>query len=438
MIKIIKAKPLAYLLVGVSLSYSGFWAGGLVASEANTSVMLKEQSVPMNNPQWANWILTQVDELPALQATKLETLVAQEQRTAAAQPRYNPELNLSYTEKGDRDLEVVFSQTIDWYDKRYAHLKLGEVNFDLSVLKLRIERDKRLADALYAYVDYVQEWELLGVARQQEKLLEQLANELQRRQQLGDVGNIDAELAYLSLSQNLQKINLGEIRYRKACLGLGEHLNSEQLKFRAESRSWINFLTEEMLTQSLASGFTQQLLSKRIEQSRAQADLTKLQAKNNPTLGFGAGREGSENTFTLEVSIPLNTRNDYSAEYRASLNQVMQAKLQLQEQHRVLAKQIRMAWQNYRELVKRLKQWQNLTTKRMSGSKKILNRLWQSGEMTTSDYLFALQQRSDSLVASIELRTEMQRAWIDWLLLTNRVEKWLNQLSHQADIDFKK
>ncbi len=47
--------------------------------------------------------------------------------------------------------------------------------------------------------------------------------------------------------------------------------------------------------------------------------------------------------------------------------------------------------------------------------------------MSTTEYLLALQQRADGLVAGIELETQFQLARIDWLFQTGQLATALKQ-----------
>jgi len=386
----------------------------------------KNQSI--NNQNWAEWILTHVNNLPGLKALEWQSKVADEERLAKQQALYNPDLSLSFTEKGEQEYQLGVSQTIDWYDKSLANGRLGNVDFDLVKIQNHIELEQKLAQALLAYIDYSREKQLLVIARQQEKLLEQLSADLKIRSELGDVGTIDVELTYLSLSQSLQRISLSEIRYRNALAELEKTLNTSQIPYESEKTIWRNSLQQKDLDDFVGSNLSIRLAEKQLQRTQALSKIAGLVRKNNPTLGLGVGRDGDENTVSLEFSIPLNLRNDYSAEYRAALNKISQSQWQLKEEKRLLQKQLKLSLDNYQQLNQRVSTWQKLTAKRVVGSKKILNKLWQSGDMATADYLFSLQQRTDSLISTIELFSEMQKAWVDWLLATNQVESWLRDL----------
>lgn len=382
---------------------------------------------PANNQQWAKWILFQVQNLPSLQAMDKGALVANEQRNAMGQPLYNPELGAFYTDKDDEEYGVVLSQTIDWFDKRSANAQLGQVDYELVSLNNVLQGEKKLSDALLAFIEYSMSKQLLDIAKKQETLLTKLSADLKIREEAGDVGHIDAEMAYLSLSQNLQQISLTELRYRKASAELKKTLNSYQIPFHPDSSVWVNSLDKVDTSVYLEKGLPIQYAKKQLEQSVSKSKIAQLNKKVNPTVGLGAGRDGDENTVMLEISVPLNIRNNYSSEYTASLEKVNQTELELMEEKRLLDNKIQLSLNNYKQLKSRVLSWQKLTGNRLKESQKLLDKQWRSGDITTSDYLFSMRQRTDTLIANIELTGEMQKAWVEWLSSTSQVQSWLNK-----------
>ncbi len=386
------------------------------------------QSRITQSKQWAQWILSQVSALPSTQAIEAGTRVADEQRIAMQQPLFNPELNAFYTDKDDEEYGVVWSQTIDWFDKRSANSRLGQVDYELLTLDKLQQTENKLARALFAYIEYSTAKQLLDIAKKQENLLAQLSANLKIREDAGDIELIDAEMAYLSLSENLQHISLTQIRYKKASASLEKALNVHTIPAFPAASVWENDLADIETLEYIEKGLNIQYARKQIEQSIAQAKIAQLDKKVNPTVGLGAGRDGDENTILFEISVPLNIRNNFSSQYRASLHKVSQSELELLAKRRVLEQEINLGLENYQYLKKRASLWRKLTGKRLNNSQKLLTKQWQSGDVTTSDYLFSLQRRSNSLVANIELNSEMKKAWVEWLLATSQLRSWLKNL----------
>ncbi|MCW8932383.1 MAG: TolC family protein [Gammaproteobacteria bacterium] len=389
-------------------------------------IKLIEQPQPSSNNQWARWVLFQVENLPSLQAINKGSLIASEKRNAMQQPLFNPELGAFYTDKDDEEYGVIVSQKIDWYNKRSATSQLGQVDYELVEINNVIQTEKKLSDALLAYIEYSMAKQLLDIAKNQEVLLTQLLNDLKKREAVGDVGHIDAEMAYLSLAQNLQQISLIELRYRNASANLNKTLNSYSIPVQPDASIWVNTIDKNKIAAYLEKGLTVEYAKKQLEQSISQSKIAQLNKKINPTIGLGAGRDGNENTLLFEISVPLNVRNNFSSEYRSALEKVNQTELEMREQQRLLENEIQLALNNYEQLKSRVLSWKKLTGKRLKKSQKLLDRQWRSGDITTSDYLFSMRQRTDTLIANIELTGEMKKSWIEWLLASSQVQSWLS------------
>ncbi|MFK5986032.1 MAG: TolC family protein [Pseudomonadota bacterium] len=387
-----------------------------------------ELNTQSTNNSWAKWMLTQVQSLPSSKAIKQGGLIAHAQQKASQQALYNPQLRASYTNKEDSEYNVVVSQTLDLFDQRAANSQLGLVNYELVMLQNSQQLEKSLAQALLAYIEYSSSKQLLQVSKKQEKLLTRLTLDLKLREEAGDVGQIDAEMAYLSLTQNLQQINLTEIHYRKALSNIQKSLNSAAIPNHPQASIWVNTIATKEIAAKLENALAIQYAQKQLQQSQVQSKIKQLKKKVNPTIGLGAGRDGSEATIIFEISVPLNIRNNFSSQYNAALHKVNQSEFELQEQQRLVKNNIKQSAASYRQIKARVLSWQKLIGRRLKNSQSLLNTQWQSGDISTADYLFSLKQITDTLVANIELTAEMHKAWVEWLLASSQVQKWLETI----------
>ena len=58
---------------------------------------------------------------------------------------------------------------------------------------------------------------------------------------------------------------------------------------------------------------------------------------------------------------------------------------------------------------------------RSERSQILLEKKWRSGDMSTTEYLLALQQLTEGLASGIELREQFQLAQIEWLFQTGKI-----------------
>ena len=56
-----------------------------------------------------------------------------------------------------------------------------------------------------------------------------------------------------------------------------------------------------------------------------------------------------------------------------------------------------------------------------------LQRLWESGEISTTDYLVQLRQTVDVQDSALDLRQLLWRAWFEWLMASGQVDTWLGK-----------
>jgi cobalt-zinc-cadmium efflux system outer membrane protein len=56
----------------------------------------------------------------------------------------------------------------------------------------------------------------------------------------------------------------------------------------------------------------------------------------------------------------------------------------------------------------------------------MLDRLWQAGELNTTDYLVQLKQALGTEASAIDQRGRMWQAWATWLAASGQADQWLN------------
>jgi cobalt-zinc-cadmium efflux system outer membrane protein len=123
----------------------------------------------------------------------------------------------------------------------------------------------------------------------------------------------------------------------------------------------------------------------------------------------------------LNFSIPLNVRNNFSAETRAASRAALEAEARFQAVYRKQRfdwQASQAAWQRFDQQYRR---WQALVQGRVGRSAELLERLWRSGDLSTTDYLLALNQRAESLLAGIELEKQARLTLTDVLQQSGRL-----------------
>jgi len=381
-----------------------------------------------------SWLVQQINKHPDIVAAQgtMDAVFSQVQGSKKA--LYNPELATGYEREGDaNNFEVGISQTIDWWDKREA--KEQQANFNLTQVSKAFSalQQEKTSLALQALISYKAAKEQAAIAYKQEQQLTTLLDIVQQRQQTGDLGQVDVELTYLSLSQILNNTALAQVTLKQAIVQVKELLPdwTEDRKVLPTQGIALNTDNVSQLMQQEWLNVHPTVLSAKAQwqSSKAQAQVVLLNTKADPTFGIRAGKVDQDSLIGLDFSMPLNIRNDFSDIARAASQFANAAEsnyrsvLRKQKFAITASKQTLLAYQ------KNYLRWVKLMQGRGKRSEDLLTKQWQSGDMSTTQYLLALQQRAEGLNAGIELKSQYRLSQIDWLLQVGQVNQAIKQLS---------
>ena len=371
-----------------------------------------------------SWLDSQINKDPEVVAAK-ELLNASNHRAKSlTQAVYNPELEANYEKEGDFDnYSIGISQTIDFWDKQSTNKTIGEIDVYANQQQLLSLLDSKKANALTALVNWQAAKKAAQLLSEREEQLQTLVGIVEDKRKAGLLEPLDAELVYLNLSQIFSEISESQIAFQNAEIKVQELLpdwtpntaNLPLFTFGATSYSfdsqWVEDHPKVKLARAQWKG----------QQSKAQ--LTTMESKPNPTIGVSAGKSGDEDLVGVTFSIPLNIRNNYSDTVKAAYSEAIAAEAHF---HSIYRKQSFEAKANYESLTvskNYYQQWHKLTQGRLASSAKLLNKRWEAGDINTSDYLLALNQRAEALHAGIRLEKQFKLAEISFVLSIGQLSK---------------
>ena len=382
---------------------------------------------------WGDWLIDQLTQHPELVAARHRIEINHTIAQGYQQALYNPELETEFEHEGsDNNIRIGVSQTIDWWDKQGARQQQGQHSLTGAEQAYQLLLQQKAATALKTLI----EWQLAGEqaeqARNRENQLGTLIELVRQRQQAGDLAQLDAELVFLSLSQTLNTTAQAEVQLKQLEVSLrqqlpqwsAQSLQPSQLKWSIEGFASNAEQNEQWIDQF------PEVLAARAEWKLAQqsAQLSRVENRADPTFGINAGTAGDDTVLALSFSMPLQIRNNYSAETETALQQALTAEsdyLALRRQQLFAIESSQVALDEYRQ---RYEHWQRIMQGRSERTETLLKTLWTNGDMNTSDYLLALQQINEGLIAGLELHSHYQLAHIDWLLQTGQILTALQQL----------
>ncbi|GAC19506.1 TolC family protein [Paraglaciecola arctica] len=381
-------------------------------------------------PTSTSWLSMQVNKHPDIIAAKEEMNAVFSNAEGNKQPLYNPELETGYEREGDgNNYSIGVSQTIDWWDKRET--KEQQANFSLTQASKHFDFlvQEKTAQALQALVTWQAAKKQAVIAQEQEKQLETLLDLVKERQKAGDLGQVDAELTFLSLSQMLNVTAKAQVQLKQAEAQTKELLrdwtpNKEVLPAQGLTITNIQISPQWLEQHPLVLAAKAQW-----QITKSEAQLALLETKADPTIGMNIGKNQRENVLGVTFSMPLNIRNNFSAQARAANQQALAAEANFRSVMRKQQFAIQSSTDTLVTYQKSYQRWQQLMGGRGKRSGDLLQKQWQSGDVSTTEYLLALQQRAEGLNAGIELQSQFQLNQINWLLQVGQIKAALQQLS---------
>lgn len=412
------AKATLYPLTVVML-VSLIWSGNIHAD------------VPAST--WARWLTTNAMQHPDVVAAKESMNSAFSLSNSRERPLYNPEFGTEIEREGQQqNYRIGLSQTIDVWDKRSSRQQQANYSRSAAKANYALAVQQKQAELLQTLIQWQGAKQLAALSRSEEKQLETLVELIKKRQKTGDLAQLDAELALLSLSQKLNSLAQAETELMSVEAHLRElSPNWSEARGAIPSVFWVDYKP----TQSkLIDQWVDELPE--VAAARAQWDvlkqsakLAKKEAKAEPTIGLNAGKTGEENVVGLTFSIPLNVRNNFSGEVKAANAEALSAEAQYMAVRNKQLAAISSSQSVFQEYQTYYQRWQTIMRGRSKRSDTSLTSLFESGDMSASEYLLALQQRAEGLSAGIELENQYRLAYIDWLVQSGKLSSVLTRLS---------
>lgn len=385
----------------------------LVSIATSNAAVAKENNVNIS------WLAAQIKKHPQVKAAKEELNAELYTADSLEKALYNPELSSEFGKEGsEKTYTLGINQTLDFTKKRETRKQQAVFARINAQRNYELLFQEKMAQALNALVTWEASLKRSQLVSQQEKQIENLLEIVKQRINSGDLGELDAELTYLSLSQLFGEVARVQAQLRRAEADLNELLPDWQNnKIDIDENNWdikalqkYDYLIDQHpLVQATKAQWDVAILS---------AEVAKKEKKADPTVGLEAGKLGSEDVLSLTFSMPLNIRNNFSSQYKAANQQASAAEssyLAVVRKQKYAIEASKLALNEYRS---RYKKWQALMQGRGKNSESLLHKQWNVGDISTTQYLLTLQQRTEGLLAGIGLEQEYKFALIQLLLDT--------------------
>lgn len=369
---------------------------------------------------------------PRVQAAAAALAAGEARQHGAEQPLYNPELEADFEKADVRTSSVGLRQAIDWTDKREALGGIAAAEREALAAELADVRQALAAELLSSLVAFHARLELERLAGQRAELTGQFLSVARRRHEAGDLPQVEVDMAQLAAQQ-------ARILKAKATTARVEAVQSLVALTGGQRPAWPALpeaVPEAPFVGTANDGNVDpqmdllQLPALRAQQARINAArqtvrLKRRESRPDPTIGVRGGREDSEGLVGVTFSIPLFVRNDFKAGVTAADAEAASAGSRLQDMARQARARLVSTSERYRLTREAWLAWREAGEFSLQRQTTLLQRLWQAGELSTTDYLVQLAQSLDTQADATELHGDLWHAWVDWLAASGGVESWL-------------
>jgi cobalt-zinc-cadmium efflux system outer membrane protein len=343
---------------------------------------------------------------------------------AASRPLYNPALQLDM-ENADVDRRTAgVNLTLDLSGKRRARAAEGEAGLRYAQAAYDRIRQDVASRWLKAWFAASMTERVRQIGSQRLELMQRFDALAARRLAVGDLSSPERDLAALALA---------EAQAQQAALIGKEAVAQASLRSLGGAGSVAGDIRPGLPPplQLEAPGIPDGLPDLRVAHARADTAragviVAQREQRLDPTVGITGGKVRvapgrSDNVIGLSLSIPLPVRNNFSAQVDAARANVDAAMAGVQSQQRIAQARLDESVSRYSALREASKSFDSSRAAAFTDRTGMLERLWKSGEISTSDYLVQLRQSLDTALSGLELRNDTWQAWIDFLGASGRL-----------------
>jgi outer membrane protein, heavy metal efflux system len=393
-----------------------------IAATTSEGVFVTDTTLPTFIQQvWA--------ESPVIRGALANVEAARARSEGADRPLHNPSLAFDSENSVAVTNTLGMVQTIDWSDKRGAQLLIAQYEQKMAQAELQEARQRIAVESLSALANFFTARDMQTLAQRRMAVMKNFVDTAKRRQAAGDMRALGVTLAQVAYSEALMTMASIESILAEAEAGLQavsglvqKHwpVLPKQLPVAPAKAEFVVLDTLPVLL----------VLRQRMEAAKARILLAQKQGRSDPTVGIRAGREDSENLWGVSLEIPLFVRNNFSAQIRSSSQQAIVEEQRYRDAYRRAKAKLQAALARYQNTHHAWNNWLAYGAHAQREQMNLLEKMWQAGELSVTDYLMQVKQNIDTQQAATLLMGETRQAYFVWLATSNQVESSLGLVRH--------
>lgn len=372
---------------------------------------------------------------PEVEAARAERDAAAARARAAAQPLYNPAVSID-AENADVDRRTAgVSLALDLSGKRRARSDAGDAQLRASEAAFDTSRRDVAGRWLKAWIATALAERQSALGQRRVELMGRFDALAARRLKVGDISSPERDLAGLALGEaQIQQAALAgnEATARAALATLTGDADAALPALPAGSLP----AAADIAAVSMDDLPEMREARARLESADAGVEVARRARIPDPTVSLTGGRVRSglvsDRVIGLSVSIPLPVLNTGRAEVEAARAEADAAAASVQARRLTLRSTQRETRARYEALRGAADAFRSGRAAAFDERAALLERLWEAGEIGTSDYLVQLKQSLDTALSGLDLESRAWQAWFDYLIAAGRLVDWIDGRTQDA------
>jgi len=391
-------------------------SGGMAyAEESDVSLITFIQNVRDNHPAFKRF-----------EAMKQK---ADAQAHAMSAYRYNPEFEFEGESQNDAEETRVYgiSQALDISGKIFVQKHVAQQLLLSQKAGISQQRADYLAALIKALAAYESANRVIQLAQEQAALMDRFTDIGEKRSKVGDVGSTELALARLAGAEAQSRLADATASWETARAELNIRCNcalETVPTLIAEPPALVFSKNWQQLAMELPAYRAAQAAD---EAAKQNMRLKRRERIPDPTVNVGTGREGRTNLLTFGVSIPIPVLNTGSPEVREAEAESVETAATFHEVRTRLVADLERQSRIYTGHQKALSSWRKLAQPSLGDYTKALEKQWDAGELSASDYLLQVKQGIETAMTGAAIKAHAWGAWADWMALTGQIEFWVNK-----------
>lgn len=363
---------------------------------------------------------------PRIKAARISLTSEQGRRAAAAQPLYNPDFDFDVESTDVLYGTVGINQQFDWHGKRNARSETANLNMLVAEVEFQALRQAFVVDLLIGLAGYHIGRTRYDLVQERQQLMNDLVNRAQSRFEAGDISQVElnlVELAAINVRMRSAQVQVKQLQAQKTLQKLTPNTNMALWPELPDDIPELPKDTDKNL--ALEQLPAVQIANFRVETNGSLVELRRRERRPDPTVSLKGGQDDEEFLVGLSINIPLFVRNSYRYEVEVALAERSESQLIADdvlhrtrvdlENSTVQLRVLRAAWDD----------WQATRQESLSSPVDQLQRLWETGELSTTEYVVQLTETLEVRESALDLRETLWQAWFQWLLASGSIDAWI-------------